>query len=80
MSGYDWRLAPQPVKATETQRAERPQAQKLRGWKPHMERRPDETVAEWCTRLAWSCYACGQRFERGQRQSLNDHEDTHVAH
>ncbi|MBB5153187.1 hypothetical protein [Saccharopolyspora phatthalungensis] len=68
-----------PIKAAKTQPAEQLEVRKLRGWKPHMARRPGETVADWRARLAWSCYACGKRFEHGQRQELNDHEDTHGA-
>ncbi|GGJ01502.1 hypothetical protein GCM10011581_43390 [Saccharopolyspora subtropica] len=75
MTGYDWRLAPLHSKAAE--HADQIEVHKLGGWKPHMARRPGETVAEWHARLVWSCYVCGQRFERGQRQELNDHEDAH---
>lgn len=68
MNGH-WQLAPISVKDVE--------AHKPGGWRAHMERRPGETVAEWRTRLTWSCYVCGQQFEPGQRQELNDHEDAH---
>ncbi|MEV6226935.1 hypothetical protein AB0L88_03455 [Saccharopolyspora shandongensis] len=52
---------------------------KRQAWKTHMERRPGETVADWYARLAWSCYSCGRRFPPGQRQALNNHEDSHAG-
>lgn len=75
-----WRLAPISVKESEMHGAGTSEVHKPGGWKPHMERRPGETVTEWRARLTWSCYLCGRQFEPGQRQALNDHEDTHTSH
>lgn len=77
MSGYDWRLVPMPSTSGDPASAVRREASSPAAQKPHMLRRSGETVSEWCARLAWSCYLCGQEFERGQRQALNDHEDEH---
>ena len=45
----------------------------LSGTKPHMRRGGGETVQQWCTRLARSCYRCGQRHT--DLVALSLHED-----
>ena len=43
------------------------------GTKPHMRRGDGETVQQWCSRLARSCYRCGQ--QHADSATLNLHED-----
>jgi hypothetical protein len=41
--------------------------------KPHMKRRPGETIEQWNHRIAHSCYRCGTYIEH--KDVLNQHED-----
>ncbi|WP_344680066.1 hypothetical protein [Saccharopolyspora taberi] len=41
--------------------------------KPHMRRRPGETIEQYHARLGRSCYRCGTEIH--DRAELNEHED-----
>lgn len=46
--------------------------------KPHMQRRPGETLDEWRSRLAHSCYRCGTRY--ADKTMLDVHEQHCQGH
>lgn len=50
-----------------------PEARGTGAFKPHMHRQPDETVQQWCSRLARSCYRCGEQY--ADAAALRLHED-----